>query len=99
MIAGDNHGKQIAFVPAVTKRECSWCDRGLIWNPEKHCWTHPGGQPYIMECSDGKGGPGCGWEGEAPSDVITIENDICPGCGVVGSLRDNHVAMPGKAKA
>jgi len=41
---------------------------------------------------DGKNG--CGWKGAAPADEITIKNDICPGCGAVGELGDNHIASP-----
>ena len=86
---GEHHGGQLVFIPIPNVRLCAHCPRQIHFELGKD-WVHPGGMTYVMEH------PACGWIGEQPAGEITIETDVCPGCGAVGELQDNHVAMPGK---
>lgn len=72
-------------------------------------WVHiPSNRKYWMEhikynkrqlknsmiYKEGREGNGCGWKGAAPTDQLTIKTDICPQCGAVGQLADEHFAQP-----
>lgn len=60
---------------------CVWCGEKLVWDKERHIYTHPGGSFYVQRCVK------CGRRFDVYPHL-----DRCPDCG--GRLVDDHCAVP-----